>query len=233
MSAPHDPRNQNPFHALPPVVTAIAVVIAGIEILFQLGTLGLVGGREAVGWRLDAIRDWGVADAVWQWMWENGTILPAELLRWLAYPLIHGGFTHAAFVVVFVLALGNVISPFYRGWRVAALFFGSAIAGGLAYVVLFDANAPLFGGYPGAYGLIGAFTYLTQRGLTPADPSKAFLLIGFLLAIQPIFGLASGAGFAWLPDWIADMAGAAAGYGLAILLFPGGMSTLRDRMRHR
>lgn len=228
-----DPRNQSPFNVLPPVVTAIAVVIMGIELMFFLGNAGLIGGREAVGWRLAAIRDWAVVDPVWQWMWANMAFPPRQAARWLAYPLIHQGFTHAALVTVFVLALGNAVAPVYRGWRLGLLFFGSALAGGLAYVIVWNADLPLFGGYPGAYGMIGAFTYLTQRGLTRADPSRAFLLIGLLLAIQPVFGVLTGGGLSWLPPWTADLGGAAAGYGLAALMFPGTLDRIRDRLRQR
>ncbi|WP_328794925.1 rhomboid family intramembrane serine protease [Jannaschia marina] len=228
-----DPRQQSPFHVLPPVVVALAVVIAGIELLFQAGAAGLIGGREAVGWRLGALERWSVAEPVWEWMLANGRVPPEQLARILAYPFLHGSFTHAAFVVVFVLALGNAIAPVYPGPRLLLIFFGSAVGGALAFLVVFDAPRPLFGGFPPAYGLIGAFTYLTQRGLTRADPEKAFLLIGFLLAIQPVFGLLTLQGFGWLPDWGADLGGAATGYGLAVLLFPGTLARLRDRLRQR
>ncbi|WP_371156392.1 rhomboid family intramembrane serine protease [Jannaschia sp. 2305UL9-9] len=228
-----DPRQQSPFNALPPVIVAMTVLIVGIEVMFQLGEAGLIGGRDAVGWRLTAIRDWAVIDTVFHWMLTNGQFPAAELARLVTYPLLHGGFTHAAFVAVFVLALGNVTAPVYPAWRLPAIFVLCSIAGALAYVVLFSTDRPLFGGYPGAYGFIGVFTYLTRRGLTPADPSRAFLFIGFLLAIQPIFGLASGAGLSWLPDWTADLAGFAAGYGAAIVLFPGGLAALRNRARRR
>lgn len=228
-----DPRNQSPFNALPPVIVALAVVIIGIEFLFQAGTAGFIGGREAVGWRLTALRDWAVVDSVWAWMWENQTFPLRQAARILTYPFLHGSMVHAAFVAVFVLALGNVVSPVYPNVRVLLIFFGSAIGGALAYLIVFDAPSPLFGGYPAAYGLIGAFTYLTQRGLTRGDPSKAFLLIGFLLAIQPVFGVVSSGGLGWLPDWTADLGGAATGYALAVVLFPGAVARFRDRMRQR
>ena len=228
-----DPRNQSPFNALPPVVVALAVVVIGIEVMFQAGNAGIVGGRDAVGWRLNALRDWAVMDGVWAWMWENGAFPPREVARIVTYPFLHGSMVHAAFVAVFVLALGNAVAPVYPNVRILVIFFGSAIGGALAFLILFDAPSPLFGGYPAAYGLIGAFTYLTQRGLTRADPQKAFLLIGFLLAIQPVFGVVSMQGFGWVPDWTADLGGAAAGYGLAVLLFPGALIRLRDRMRQR
>ncbi|MGB3406211.1 MAG: rhomboid family intramembrane serine protease [Jannaschia sp.] len=228
-----DPRQQSPFNVLPPVIVAMAVLIGGIEVMFQLGEAGIIGGREAVGWRLTAIRDWAVIDPVYRWMLANGQFPPAEVARLLTYPLLHGNFTHAGFVLVFILALGNVTAPFYPTWRLPVIFFGASIVAALVYLVVFSTDRPLFGGYPGAYALIGVFTYLTTLGLTRADPSRAFLLIGFLLAIQPVFGLVSGAGLSWVPDWVADLSGFAAGYALAVLLFPGGLARLRDRMRQR
>lgn len=228
-----DPRNQSPFNTLPPVVVALAVIVIGIELMFQAGTAGFIGGREAVGWRLNALRDWAVIDSVWAWMWENQTFPLRQTARVLVYPFLHGSMVHAAFVAVFVLALGNAVSPVYPNIRVLLIFFGASIGGALIFLILLDAPSPLFGGYPGAYGLIGAFTYLTQRGLTRADPEKAFLLIGFLLAIQPVFGVVTSRGFGWLPDWSADLGGAATGYALAVLLFPGAIARLRDRLRQR
>lgn len=226
-------RNQSPFNALPPVVAGLALAITAVELMFQAAGAGLIGGAAGVGWRTEAIRDWGVLPAVWQWMLENRAFPSEFVARFVTYPFLHGGFTHAAFVAVFVLALGNVTAPAFPGWRQLALFFVPAIAGAVVYVVLFPGAGPLYGGYPGAYGLIGAFTVLIRRGMTQVPPDRAFLLIGFLLAIQPIFGLAAGAGFSWLPDWVADLVGAAAGYGLATFMADGGMRGLRDRARRR
>ena len=46
-----DPRNQSPFNAVPPAVLGLAFVIAAVELMFQAGEAGVLGGREAVGWR--------------------------------------------------------------------------------------------------------------------------------------------------------------------------------------
>ncbi|MCK0168093.1 rhomboid family intramembrane serine protease [Jannaschia sp. S6380] len=228
-----DPRQQSPFNALPPIVVALAGAMVAIELLFQAGASGFVGGAEGVGWRLSAMQSFAVSEQVWDWMVETGQAPLGQLLRFVAYPFVHGGFTHTAFVAVFVLALGNVVAPVYPAWRFAAIFFAATLGGALAYLLLFETRAPLIGGFPAAYGLIGAFTYLTQRGLTRADPSRAFLLIGFLLAIQPVFGLLIARNLGWVPDWTADLAGAATGYGMAALLFPGAMHRIRDRLRQR
>ena len=45
------PDDQSPVNPLPPVVVALFLVIAGVEVAFSLGARGIVGGPEAVGWR--------------------------------------------------------------------------------------------------------------------------------------------------------------------------------------
>ena len=42
--------NVSPFNVLPPVVVALTVVIAGLEVMFQLATAGFLGGQGGVGW---------------------------------------------------------------------------------------------------------------------------------------------------------------------------------------
>ena len=227
-----DPRGESPFNALPPVVVGLALAIAAVELMFLAAEEGLVGGREGIGWRTAAIGEWAVSGAVWDWMVRNATFPPEALARFVTYPFLHGGFGHAAFTLVFVLAFGNVVARVFVGWRVLALFLAGSLAGALAVVLLFDRGL-LFGAYPGAYGLIGAFTFLARKGLTGVPPDRAFLLLAFVMAIQPVFALVGGGGWSWLPDWVAEGVGAAAGYGVAAALFPGGLSGLRDRARRR
>jgi rhomboid protease GluP len=83
---------------------------------------------------------------------------------------------HAAFVVVFILAIGKMVAEVFSPIAFVAIFWVSAIFGALAYVVLLDSPFPLIGGYPGVYGLIGAFTFLMwvdagMRGESQCGPS--------------------------------------------------------------
>jgi hypothetical protein len=48
--------NAPPLNPLPPVVWALALPIIAMEVVVNLGARGLVGGPEAVGWRLDAMQ---------------------------------------------------------------------------------------------------------------------------------------------------------------------------------
>ncbi len=223
--------NTSPFNALPPVVVALAAVIFGLELMFQAATAGLLGGQRGVGWRLAAFQDYAVLDQVWSWMVGNG-IYPAEhLLRFVTYPLIHGSFVHAALVVVFILALGKMVAEVYSPIAFIAVFWISAVMGALGYVIILDAEYPLVGGYPGVYGLIGAFTFLMLLRAEAEGQGRlrAFTLIGALLAFQLIFGLINGQ----FGNLVADISGFVAGLLMSFVVSPGGWRRALARLRQR
>ena len=53
-----DDHTQPLFNALPPVVVALALAVFAVEVLISAGARGYIGGAEAVGWRLEAIREY-------------------------------------------------------------------------------------------------------------------------------------------------------------------------------
>lgn len=79
--------------------------------------------------------------------------------------------------------------------------------------------------------MIGGFTFLlwVKLAQTGGPQSRAFTLIGFLMGIQLVFGLLFGGG----QDWVADLAGFVAGFGLSFLVSPGGWARVVDRLRQR
>ncbi len=176
-----DPIVEAPFNPLPKSVIALVAVILGLEALFTLGARGLIGGPDAIGWRLSAVRDWAFADVVWEWMLANGRFPPEQLARFVTYPLIHVSFTHAVFVIVFILALGKLVSEVFGGAKMLIVFFASAILGAVAYGVILNEDAPLIGGYPGVYGLIGAYTFVLWVNLSAAGEN---LFIDMLKALS-------------------------------------------------
>lgn len=226
-----DQNTASPFNVLPPVVIALAVVIFGLEVMFQAATAGLLGGQGGIGWRLAAIEDYSVLNAVWQWMIATGQFPTEHLIRFVTYPLIHGSFVHAAFVVVFILALGKMVAEVYSALAFIAVFWVSAIMGAFAFVVLMDSDLPLVGGYPGVYGLIGAFTFLmwARADAQGSGQMRAFGLIGALLAIQLLFGLINGE----FGTVVADFAGFATGLALSFVVSPGGWRRVLAKLRQR
>ena len=223
--------DQSPFNALPPVVVGLAMVIAAVEIVFQLGATGFVGDASAIGWRLNGLRDYAFFASVWERMVELGQFPVEHMLRFVTYPFIHGGFLHATFAVVIVLAIGKAVGEVFSPLAFLAVFFVSAILGALIFAAVTWTDAPLYGAYPGAYGLIGAFTFLlwVQLAAVGADQMRAFTLIGFLMAFQLVFGLLFGSDL----TWVADIAGFAVGFGLSFIVSPGGWARVLAKLRNR
>jgi len=218
-----------PLNPLPWVVWALALPIIAFEAAFGLGQAGLAGGASAVGWRLAAIQHFAFVPDILRAMWQAQTFPLSELARIVTYPFVHGSFTHAAMVLVFILALGKMVGEIFRPLAVLAVFFGAAVTGALVYTALPTAHVPLYGGYPAVYGLVGAFTYIlwARLGALNANRARAFSLIGFLLFIQLVFGLIFGTGW----DWVAELAGFAIGFGLSFVVGPGGPARVLARFR--
>ncbi|SPJ26238.1 rhomboid family intramembrane serine protease [Palleronia abyssalis] len=223
--------NASPFNALPPVVVALALAIFGIEMLFQAGRIGVIGGAEGVGMRLEALNGFAFSPQLWDRMVETGQFPPRQMLRFVSYSFVHLGFTHMLFVIVFLLALGKMVAETFAPWAMAVLWVVSSIVGALVYAAVPGADIALVGGYPAVYGLIGAYTFLMWTGLGALGEQRirAFTLIAFLLGIQLAFGLLFGGGI----DWVADLAGFVAGFLLSFVVSPGGWARVVQKLRQR
>ena len=224
--------NAAPLNPLPWVVWALALPLIAMEVVLSLGEAGVVGGPEAIGWRLQAVERFGLFPELLKYQWVNGGNPVEELPRLVSYVTVHASFTNALFAVVMVLALGKMVGEVFRWWGVLAVFLGSALVGGAAYGLLVPGlRTQLIGAYPGVYGLIGAFTFLiwTKLALVGANRLRAFSLIGMLLAVQLVFGLLFGGGW----DWVAEVAGFVAGFGLSFVVGPGGPAHLLAAIRQR
>jgi membrane associated rhomboid family serine protease len=203
--------------------------MAMAELMFNMGARGLIGGAGAVGWRIAAIQDFAFSAEALRWMVETGRY-PVELLwRFVTYPFVHAHLSQAVFAIVFILALGKMVGEIFRAWAVLAVFFGSSIFGAIMYTVLVPNPIPLIGAFPGAYGLIGAYSFLlwVTLGARGLNQASAFTLIGFLMGLQLLFGALFGGS----PDWVAELFGFVAGFALSFVVSPGGWSRLMAKMR--
>lgn len=222
----------SPFNPLPMIVWVLVLPLIAMEAVLSLADAGLVGGVQGIGWRLQAVERFGLFPELLRYQWETGGQPYNELLRLVTYPLVHGGFTHALFAVVLMLALGKMVGEIFKWWAMLAVVVGSAIIGGLAYSFLIPGlRTQLIGAYPGVYGLIGAFTFLLWVNLarSGANRYRAFSLIGALLFFQLIFGVLFGANW----DWVADVTGFAAGFLISFFVSPGGWARVMDKVRQR
>lgn len=234
--------DQSPLNPVPAVIWALTLPVIATEAVFGLARLGFVSGGmggsgAALAMRQIAAERTAYIPEMFVRMWNTASFDAVQSLRILTYPFVHLSFTHSVFVVVFLLALGNLIASQFRPWAVIALFFGSAVGGALVYTLLDMLFAqwrfpPLIGGYPAVYGFVGAFTFLlwTRLGQENANRMRAFSLIGVLLLFQLVFGILSQDGNL---AWIAEIAGFASGFLLSFALIPGGFARLRRQLRQR
>ena len=226
--------NASPFNDIPPVIVALVALIGGIEIVFQAGAAGFAGGGAGVGWRITAIERFGFFDTVFEWMRQTGNWPVEGLWRFVTYPFVHQNIMHALLAAVLLLAMGKFVAERFALRAVLMIMLLSSMAGALAYGMLVDERMPLLGMYPAIYGLIGAFTFvmLLFYESTGQNRAQAFQMIGILVGLQLVFSIMGGGA----KDWIADIAGFVAGFGLSFILAPDGAARLRrwrDRSRRR
>ncbi|MBL4872082.1 MAG: rhomboid family intramembrane serine protease [Rhodobacteraceae bacterium] len=216
--------DKSPFNEIPPVIVALAVIIGGIEIMMQLSSRGFIGGENGISWRVDAILAFGFYDPIFEYMRETRTFNWETLGRMITYPFIHFAFTHAAFAVVMILAIGKAVAEVFHTVSVIILLVACTVVGAIAYGLVADTQYPLIGSYPAVYGLLGAFTWMLwlKAGATGESRLKAFRLIGVLAALQIFYRLTFGGG----NDWAADLAGFVTGFLLSFVLAPDGRARI-------
>lgn len=228
---------ESPLNKIPPVVMALTALIIGLECVFQLANAGMIGGPRGVGWRLEAVRDYGFSAEVLDRILVHHDYSFDMLRRFVTYPFINMQLTQVAFCAGLTLALGKFAGEFYGNIRVLFLYLFTSTVGALAYGLLTTGTYPLIGGFTPVYGLIGAYTYVLWLRLGQAGDNQlmAFRLIGVLLLIQLIYGIVFGliAETPPAPTWIAELAGFFAGFAISVLLAPGGWTAFLHRMRQR
>jgi membrane associated rhomboid family serine protease len=228
---PMDDRNAPPLNPLPAVVWLLALPMIVAEFAFSMGAAGGFFGPEAKGWRIAWMEQFGFFPEYWRARFAIGDLDFALISRFFAYPFLHSDITSTLFGVVILLAMGKFVGEIFRWWALLAVFFGASVVGALVYALLPGIIAPLFGAFPGVYGLIGAFTFLLWVRLvaTGANQYRAFSMIGFLMLFQLLFGVLFGG--SW--NWVADITGFTTGFFLSFVVAPGGWARVRARIRQR
>jgi len=224
----------SPLNPLPPAVWALVLAILALEAVFQLAALGVLGGAQGIGWRIEAIQRYGFSSSIQHWMLENRVLPPMHLVRYVSFGFIHGSLMHALFACVLIAALGKAVAEAFGALRFLVLALVTPILAAMVFglVLGVDQSGWLFGAMPTVFALVGGFTWLKWREAAgdPARQRRAFGLIGLLLLARLAFGLMAEMG----PAWIAELAAFALGFGLsATVLGPGSWPALRARLQRR
>ncbi len=231
--------NQAPINPLPAITWALSLPMIAMELVVNAGANGIVGGPGGIGWRSQAVQDFAFSPEYLRQMVIQQQYPLDGLYRPFTYPFVHTDLTQAVFVIVILLALSKFVGEVFHWWAVLAVFLTSSLVAALAYTAIPYTQAPLIGGYPPVYGLIGAFTYVQWLRASAMGSSqlRAFQLIGFLLGIRIVFGVFSlvvygfTQGVGW--DWTAELAGFLTGFVMSFAVSPGGWSRVLTRIRRR
>ena len=226
--------NASPFNRLPWPVVVWALAILGVEAALTAGAMGLVGGADAIGWRLRAFEDFAFSAPVQHWMLDTGRAPWDDLARYVTFAFVHGGFPHAILTTAVIAALGKSVAETMgtRAFLVLALVVPALSAALFGLIVGNDQQAWLFGAMVPAFALVGAFTWTkwAEAAGDRARQRRAFSLIALLLGARLAFGLMADIG----PGWMAEVIAFALGFALAAtVLAPGQWARLRARMRQR
>lgn len=221
----------SPFGDIPPAMVMLAAVLILPELVFQAGQAGFLGGAEGVAYRSWAMERFGFFDAVFEQWRLTGRAGPDTLWRFVTYGFVHWSLLHALVSVVLVLAMGKFASQVFRPWAIWTVFLASLAAGALVHGLTAGAGTPLLGAYPGAYGLIGLFTWMrwVVARMRGENQLAAFAVILVLVVLQSTVSVMDGN---WHGFW-PRLAGFATGFGLAWLVVPGGLAALHRRIRGR
>lgn len=221
----------SPVNSLPPVVLGLFLMLFAVEGLFAAAEAGLIGGAAGIGWRFAAIEDYGFSPRILGWMLETGQWPLEHVMRFVTYPFLHLGFVHMSFAGVILLAMGKMVGEVISNAAVLVIFVASTVFGALIYGLLFSEQAWLIGAYPGAYGMIGGFTFIlwARAKSTGGSQARAFSLIAFLMGIQLLFGLLFGSD----NSWVAELGGFCVGFVVAVLMVPGARSALLAKLRQQ
>ena len=224
-------QSQAAVNPIPPVIVLLCLIVVGVELALTAAGAGMIGGAQGIGWRIAAMQDYGFSPVVLDRVIAVGDTSFGLLKRFVTYGFVHGSFTQALFAAALLLALGKFVGDVFRAASVLIVFFGSLIIGAVVFGIFVDGNTPLLGIYPAVYGLIGAYTYIlwTHLGANGQSQVQAFKLIGVLLGLQLVFGLIFGNN----PAWIAELTGFVFGFGISVVVAPGGWTALVAKLRER
>ena len=219
-----------------PIAPAVNQLPAAVIILVLIVVLGecYIAGSEANLWggsdaRVFLIRRVAFLPEVFQRSLTAGIWVPELFVRLITYPFVHGSLMQAIFASVFTLAMGKFVGEVLGNFAIILIFFNSAIFAALGYAFFTDDTFPLFGGFPAAYGLIGAFTFVLFSRTVGilSQQFLAFRLLAILMIINITFALFQNGPALW----VAELSAAITGFASAAIIHPNGLRFIINKFR--
>lgn len=196
-------------------IILLVSLCVGIEIILQLGDLGVFGVPrfrslvyEYGGFWSGLLKDWGPNYPAQPW------------LMFATYGFLHAGLMHLCLNMLTLVSLAIPVAERVGGKKMMLLYCVSILGGGLGFALLSDSFRPMVGASGALFGLAGAILawdyvdrYTLQERLWPV--ARAILLLALLnVALYYVMDR--------LLAWEAHLGGFIMGWIMALLIDPRG-----------
>lgn len=199
------------FQPMPASLKYLAIIIVAVELMAQASQLGLLPDSE---FRLKLI----VFGGLWPGYYFEGwdAIFAGQKLTMLvSHAFVHGSLIHMAMNTVVLVSIGKRLADVIGSKWVLILFFLTAIAGGVLYVLLNQAGGPVVGASGAVFGFFGFWKLLEFRALRRMGRSlmPIYQFIGGMVVLNVVLWFGLGG----LLAWEAHLGGFIAGWALGLM----------------
>lgn len=203
------------FPPLPPsrphhraIVLGLVLVMAAIEIVFQLSDFGLIER----GLRWDAYREFSFFDPWFDDMIAGREAPPQAVWGMLSYAFLHGSVEHLLMNCAAFAALGLIVLRIFGAPLFALFFFVTAVGGALLFGLIAESDVPMVGVSGVVFGLIGVLKYAEYAFIQHqgGDMRRYLGSLGALIGVNVLISFLLSSFMAWethlggfLAGWIA------------------------------
>ena len=176
------------------MLIAMIVLCGGVEIVLQLGDLGLLGVPRLRGQAYEYGGFWSQLLHGWR---PNYAAQPFTMF--LTYAILHGGLAHLIFNMIALWSLGRAVADRAGPGGLATIYVAGAVGGAAMHGLLSTTLQPMVGASGALFGLAGALVgwgHADRRALK-ADLWPIVRAIGLLLAINVAMWWALDGQLAW------------------------------------
>lgn len=202
---------QTPQTPLPRSLVALVLVMAGLELVFQAAEIGLAGDG-GLRYRVYA------AGAFWASLFHGVEPLFSlqPVTMFVSHAFLHGGLLHLAMNSAILLGLGRLVGERYGDGTILPLFLLSAIAGGVAFVLINASDVPMVGASGAVFGFLGVWTIWDwyRHRAHGVSPRPVVTRAVVLLLVNVLFFFGFGGSIAWEAHLGGYAAGLLAGWWL-------------------
>ena len=102
-------------------------------------------------------------------MFETGNFSIDYVSRFIVYPFINLSGLSVVFAAVLLLALGKMVGEFFSSFSVILIWLLSTFFAAFFYSISATDEQILVGSFPGVYGFVGAYTFVSWITLRLAE----------------------------------------------------------------